>query len=73
MSDSIQADVRCGLVHCESWAGHSAHKVTILRETKTRYVCRWEDIPAFRHATGDIIRPPKHAVEITPNRGICLK
>lgn len=56
---------RTGLVHLESWAGHSTHKVTILKETEKRYVCRWDDQPAFRHATGDIIRPPKHAVVIT--------
>jgi len=55
---------RRGLVYLESWAGRSAHRVAILRETPKRIVCRWEDLPAFRHAPGDIIRAPKYAVRM---------
>jgi hypothetical protein len=49
---------------------NSALDVTSMGNTKPtskRYVCRWDDLPAFRHATGDIIHPPKYAVEITPD------
>lgn len=50
------------VLHLNSWAGHTTHRVEIIRETKCFYIVRLlED--TIRNRAGDILeRIPKYAI-----------
>lgn len=50
-----------GYIHFESWAGHTKHKVEILKETPKRFKVKLlED--CIGHKTGEVIYAPKYTV-----------
>lgn len=56
------ANARRGLLHLESWAGHTTTPVRIVRETPKRF---WVilDADCIKGKAGTSIYVPKHAIE----------
>jgi hypothetical protein len=60
---------RNAILHLDSWAGRSHHRVTVIGETAKRYRIRYEDTPALqRWQTGGIYLVPKYAITFEEKR-----
>lgn len=56
---------RAAVLHLDSWAGRTTHKVAVLGESDKHYKIRWEDDSVFGKFVRGVVRyVPKYCVTI---------
>jgi DNA-binding NtrC family response regulator len=65
---------RNAILHLNSWAGRSRHRVVVIGETAKRYRIRYEDTPALqRWQTGEVYLVPKYAITFEEQKSKQMK